>query len=67
MVQIDFINIKEISVSNGFVALHKKKSNFNKLIDNKPGAYSVEFIQPDNPSNKDRLKNRKVSFASVVS
>ena len=55
MVQIHFLNVKEISISYSCLGLHKKQFNFNKLIDNKPGAYSVEFIQTDNPSSKDRL------------
>lgn len=45
----------------------KKQFNFNKLIDNKPGAFSMEFIQSSNPSSKDRLTNQKVIFAIVVS
>ena len=43
MVQIHIINIKEISISYGCLALLKKQFDFNKMIDNKPGAYSVEF------------------------
>ena len=31
----------------------KKQFNFNNLIDNKPGAHSLEFIQAGNPRNKD--------------
>ena len=50
--------LKEISISFGCLGLHyKKQLNFNKLIDSKPGAYSVEFIQAGNLSNKDRLAN----------
>ena len=49
MVQIHFINIKEISVSYGFLGL-QKKFNINILIDNKPGVYAVEFFQAGNPS-----------------
>ena len=48
--------LKEISISYGCLGLYKK-NNFNEMIDNKPGAYSVEFIQAGNPSNKDRLTN----------
>ena len=29
-----------------------KQFNFNKLIDNKPGAYSTEFIQANNNDKK---------------
>ena len=59
MVQIHFINRNEIFVSHGCLALHKKQFNFNKLVDNRPGVYSVVFIQTVNPLNKDRLTNWK--------
>ena len=52
------------TISYGYI---KKQFNFNKLIDDKPGAYSVEFIQAGNPSNKDGMTNQKVIFASAVS
>ena len=42
------------TISYGYI---KKQFNFNKLIDDKPGAYSVEFIQAGNPSNKDGMTN----------
>ena len=33
--------------------LHFKKFTFNILIENKPGAYSIEFIQAGNPLGLD--------------
>ena len=57
MVQIHFINIKEIPISYGCLGLHEQQFNFNKFIDNKPGTYSMESVQACNPSNEDRLTN----------
>ena len=57
MVQIHFINIKEVTISYGRLGLHEQQFNFNKFIDNKPGTYSMESVQACNPSNEDRLTN----------
>ena len=71
MVQKHFINIKEIyifqMVFQGYIKQFNEQFNFNKLIENKPGGYSVEFIEAGNPSNKGRLINQKVIFASAGS
>ena len=48
---------KWICTLSSCLGLHKKEFNFNKLIGNKPGTYSTEFIQADNPSNKNRMKS----------
>ena len=61
-----FYKYREISISYGCLGLHKKQFNFKKLLDNKQVPYCLEFIQVANPSNKDRLTNQKVIFASVV-
>ena len=53
-------DLKEISISYGCLGLHyEKQFNFNKLMDSKPGAYTVEFNQTGNPSNKIDWQIRK--------
>ena len=45
MVQIHFTNIKEIPISDGDLGLYKKQLNFNKMTENKPGAYFASSIK----------------------
>ena len=45
MAQIHFTNIKEIPISYGDLGLYKKQFNFNKMTENKPGAYFASSIK----------------------